>query len=212
MYQPQLDALVQFASQEAFKPALLAAKAEYFRHTGEVFEDDKSFEMRMACFLDYYVFDSLLPNFCKTPAQLFLERRSDLPAREWGILRGFTETRHSLFEVKKLAREVVRLRDLVAGKDVEVYERREPMGLSRGDLLEARLIPIEGRSLFSSAFCFHPAGAMKPTLKEIQRRKKTGAPSSLRELIWALSRMRLKVERYRNVAVADIYTFDRKTI
>jgi len=52
-YQPYLDQLIAFASAEPRKPELLAAKAEYFQLTGEVFEDDKSFEMRMASFLDF---------------------------------------------------------------------------------------------------------------------------------------------------------------
>ena len=56
-YQAYLDQLIAFASHEERKPDLLAAKAEYFQRTGEVFEDDKQFEMRMASFLDHYLFD-----------------------------------------------------------------------------------------------------------------------------------------------------------
>jgi len=37
------------------------AKADYFRLTGEVFEDDKLFELRMASFLDYYLYDRVSP-------------------------------------------------------------------------------------------------------------------------------------------------------
>jgi hypothetical protein len=52
-FQPYLDELISFGSTEVRKPDLLAAKAEYFQMTGEVFEDDKSFELRMSSFLDY---------------------------------------------------------------------------------------------------------------------------------------------------------------
>ncbi|HMK71927.1 MAG TPA: hypothetical protein VK454_01235, partial [Myxococcaceae bacterium] len=64
-----LDALVGFASSEERKPELLLAKAEYFRLTGEVFEDDRRFELRMACFLDYYVFDHRPPATGLTAAE-----------------------------------------------------------------------------------------------------------------------------------------------
>ena len=67
-YQPYLDQLIAFASTEERKPDLLTAKAEYFQRTGEVFEDDKQFEMRMASFLDYYLFDRKRPESGQTPA------------------------------------------------------------------------------------------------------------------------------------------------
>ena len=60
-YQPYLEQLIAFATAEARKPDLLTAKAEYFERTGEIFEDDKQFEMRMASFLDYYLFDRRYP-------------------------------------------------------------------------------------------------------------------------------------------------------
>lgn len=212
MYHQQLDALIAFASADRFKEELLKAKAEYFAGTGEVFEDDRSFEMRMASFLDYYVFDRVLPEPGRTPAQLFLEEAKDLPPEELAVRRGLIETKHSLWEVRKLAKDMIRLRDLFTGKDTDVYERRQPAGLKKGDVIEARLIPLDGRLLFSPAFCFHPAEAKKPIAKELKRLKKERPGFVPREFIWAAAKMRLKCERYRNIAVSDIYAFDRKTI
>lgn len=212
MYQSQLDALIAFASSERLKDELLKAKAEYFAGTGEIFEDDRSFEMRMASFLDYYVFDRVIPASGKTPAQMFLEQGKDLPAADLAIRRGLIETKHSLWEVRKISKELIRLRDLFVGKDIDVYERRQPAGLKKGDVLEARLIPIDGRFLFSPAFCFHPIEAKKPVAKELRRLKKEQPGFSTRDFIWTIAKMRLKCERYRNIAVTDIYAFDRKTI
>jgi hypothetical protein len=210
VYQPHLDALISFASAERHKEELLKAKAEYFAGTGEIFEDDRAFEMRMASFLDYYVFDRPLPDTGRTPAQLFLADAATEAER--AMRAGFVETRHSLWEVKKLAKELVRLRDQFTGKDTDVFERRQPAGLNKGDLIEARLIPVEGRWLFSPAFCFHPAEAKKVILKELKRLKKEEPSFRPRDFIWTLAKMRLKWDRYRNIAVADIYAFDRKTI
>ncbi|MBI5542385.1 MAG: hypothetical protein HY901_00735 [Deltaproteobacteria bacterium] len=212
VYQEQLDALIAFASSDRFKDELLKAKAEYFAGTGEVFEDDRSFEMRMASFLDYHVFDRVLPEHSKTPAQVFLLESGEIPQEALAVRRGLVETRHSLWEVRKLSKDLVRLRGLFDGKDVDVFERRQPTGLKKGDLIEARLIPVGGRYLFSSAFCFHPPEAKKPIAKELKRRRKEEPGFSTRDFIWAASKMRLKWERYRNIAVTDIYAFDRKTI
>jgi len=209
VYQPHLDALIAFASAEHYKAELLKVKDDYFAATGEIFEDDRSFEMRMASFLDFYVFDHRLPEPGKTPAQLFLEQS---PESERALRKGFLETRHSLWEVRKLAKELVRLRDLFTGKDTDVFERRQPAGLNKGDLIEARLIPVDGRWLFSPAFCFHPPEAKKVILKELKRKKKEEPSFDTRAFIWAVAKMRLKWDRYRNIAVTDIYAFDRKTI
>lgn len=211
MYQRQLDALIAFASGDRFKEELLKAKASYFAHTGDVFEDDRFFDMRMASFLDYYLFDWPLTGIGRTPAQLLLDEDA-LDEQDRQLVNGFTGTRHSLFEVRKLAKELVRLRDCFTGKDSDVFERRQTAGMHKGDLIEARLIPVDGRLVFSSAFCFHPEEVKKNVAQEIKRLKKVQPDFSRREFIWTLSRMRLKFDRYRNIAVTDIYAFDRKTI
>lgn len=212
MYQQQLEALIAFASTDRFKEELLKAKAEYFASTGEVFEDDRSFEMRMASFLDFYVLDRPLPAHGKTPAQVFLEEADGAPESDLLLRRGLVESRHSLWEVRKIAKELVRLRDCFTAKDTDVFERRQPAGLKKGDLIEARLIPVDGRFLFSPAFCFHPSEAKKGIVKELKRLKKEQPGFCQRDFIWSVAKMRLKWERYRNIAVEDIYAFDRKTI
>jgi hypothetical protein len=212
VYQPQFDALIAFASSDRYKAELLKAKAEYFAGTGEIFEDDRSFEMRMASFLDFYVFDRLLSDLGRTPAQLFVEDAQGIREEDLVVRRALAQTRHSIWEVRKLATELVRLRDLFTSKDTDVFERRQPAGLKKGDLIEARLIPVDGRYLFSPAFCFHPPEAKKPVVKELKRLRKEQPGFSTRDFIWSLAKMRLKCERYRNIAITDIYAFDRKTI
>ena len=211
-FQPFLDELIAFASSEFKKPDVLAAKAEYFRLTGEIFEDDKAFEQRMASFLDYYLFDSVNAQG-KTPAQEFLEQREPA-AGEPAIsaYRSFTETLHGLFEVRKLGKGIVRLRDLHSGKDYEVTERRHLAGLEKGDILEARLIPFGGHLLFSGAFCYHPKAATSAIRKEIKRRKKQDPGRSPNEIAWECARMALKVDRYRQISVDKIYDFQNKKI
>src|SRR6476660_1724343 len=143
-YQPHLDALIAWASAEERKPDLVEAKAEYFKLTGEVFEDDKSFEMRMASFLDYYLFDRVSPKSGKTPAQEYFELQQSQSPEQASAYRSFTETLHGLFEVRKLGKGMVRMRELFSGKDHDVTERRQLAGLEKGDILEARLIPFGG--------------------------------------------------------------------
>lgn len=211
-YQPYLDQLTAFGSEEARKPDLLAAKAEYFRHTGEVFEDDKIFELRMASFLDYYLYDRPSPSTGRTPAaELYEQRQRTAPPEEANAFRSFTETVHGLFEVRKLGKGLVRLRELFSGKDFDVTERRHIAGLETGDIIEARLIPFGGHLLFSAAFCYHPRVAVKSIKAEVKRWKKKEPERPPKELVWECARRALKVERYRQIAVEKLYDFSVKT-
>lgn len=211
-YQTYLDQLIAFGSSEARKPDLIAAKADYFRLTGEVFEDDKVFELRMASFLDYYLYDRVSPLTGKTPAaELYEQRLQSAPPEEANAFRSFTETVHGLFEVRKLGKGVVRLRELFSGKDFDVTERRHIAGLETGDIIEARLIPFGGHLLFSSAFCYHPRVVVKSIKSEVKRWKKKEPDRPQKELVWECARRALKVERYRQLAVEKLYDFSLKT-
>jgi hypothetical protein len=212
-YQRYLDQLIAFGSAEHRKDALLEAKADYFQRTGEVFEDDKVFETRMALFLDYYLFDRPSRETGKTPAQeLYEERLRTGPPEESVPFRGLTETVHGLFEVRKLGQESVRMRELFSAKDHDVTERRKMAGVQKGDILEARLIPFGGHLWFAAAFVFHPREAAKLILKEVKRRKKNGLGHNPRDLTWDCSRRALKTERYKQIAVEKIYDFENNPI
>lgn len=210
-YQPYLDQLTAFASTEERKPDLLAAKEQYFQRTGEVFEDDKHFEMRMASFLDFFLFDRKRSGSGRTPAEEFLALRSAAVGADPGeavAFRSFTETVHALFEVRKILPGTIRLRELFSGKDFDVTERRHPVGLEKGDVLEARLIPFDGALIFSTAFCFHPREAVKAIKKEVKRRKKDLPDVPPVELTWEAAKRAMKTERYRQIAVEKIYDFE----
>lgn len=209
MYQSQLDRVVAYAHEERFKDEVALARKEFFARTGgEVFEDDKSVESRLAAFVDWYMFDRPLSDRGLTPAQAFLEDRGkDLHPTELPIFRGFTETVRGLFELRRQPKESrLRVRELCSEKEHDVFERRTLAGLAKGDLFEARLIPFQGELLFSGAFCYHPRDARKAILAEVKRRRKAGNldPAALLDTLLAMA---LKFERYRNVAVEAIYSF-----
>jgi hypothetical protein len=203
-----LDALVAFASSEERKPELLAAKAEYFRLTGEVFEDDRRFELRMACFLDYYVFDHRAAASGLTAAEEFHRARLAAGAPEAPAVEGFTSTVHGLFEVRKLGSGKVRLRELFSGAEYDVSERRTLAGVQKGDVVEARLIPFRETLVFSAGFCFHPREAVKAIKREVKRRKKELPDAPPSDLTWEAAKRAMKAERYRQIAVEKIYDFE----
>jgi len=212
MIQPQLDLLLTYVAPKV--DDLVQAKQEYFANTGgEVHEDDRCFESRLQGFFNWYLFDRKQDG--GTPAQRFLQEKGDnLQELDKDVLLGFTQTRLSLYEyrdrkgffLRRPKRGHVRVRDIVAGKDFDVTERRHMHGLEIGDIFEARLVPVGGTWHFSTSFTYHPREQKPIILREIKRRKKQG-PVDVHALAWELERMSLQAERFKNVNIEAIYNF-----
>jgi hypothetical protein len=208
--QPWLEQLIAWATPEATKDDLLAARKDFFARSGEVFDDDKQLEQRMASFLEFYVCDRVAPHHGATPARArYLEAlKAEAPERA-AAWRAFTETNHGLFEVRRIKPTEVRLRGLFSGIDFEVSERRQLAGINPGDVLESRLVPFGGLLHFSPTWCFHPHEAAKRIKLEARRLVKAG---TVDEAAFAAdcAQRSLKADRYRQIAVEKIYDFSSK--
>jgi hypothetical protein len=204
------DRLLAWASADERKAALLAARQAWFSRFGEPHEEDRSYESRMNALLDFYLYD-FRPDGVDTTLEQFLRAGGGgLPTDELARFRELGGNVHGLFEVRRLDPGKVRLRDVFTGTDHDVAERRAMAGVNKGDLLEARLIPVDGTLYFSGAFLYHPPEARKAILSEVKRLRKAagkrGRPD-LASFLARLSRMAFKLERYRNVKVESIYDF-----
>lgn len=211
MIQPQLEKVIAWASGPERQEEILRAKAEYLTRAGEFHEEDRSFEQRMAAFLEYYLFDRPLDGYGEAPVGAYLTaNREQIPAEELPRFEALARSVHGVFEIKKLGtKSGLRLRELITGEDYEVFERRELVALARGDVLDARLVPWDEEAwVFSGCFFYHPRDARKAILKEAKRRKKEEPVASPSQFAWDLEKLALKLERYRNVAVENIYKFD----
>ena len=205
------ETLLSWASADPHDPLLLAARKAHFDRYGEPHEEDKSFEQRMSAMLDAYLFDWRPGPTDPTALERFLAaRHASLTAEERAAFQALAANRHGLYEVRKLATPLVRLRDVFTGEDLDVTERRTVAGLSKGDLLEARLMPFQGTLMFSGSFLYHPREARPKILAEVKRLKKAagkGGKPDVPALLATLSRMAFKLERYRNVRLESIYDF-----
>ncbi len=205
------EKLLSWATAEPRKGDLLAARKDHFARYGEPHEEDRSFEIRVNGMLDHYLYDFRPAGGLGTTLERFMEAEAaTLTPEELRAYRDLAGNVHGLFEVRKIGDSAVRLREVFTGVDHDVTERRQVAGLGKGDLLEARLLPFDGALFFSGAFLYHPREARKPILAEVKRLKKAagrGALPDVRDFLAVLSRMALKLERYRNVRLESIYDF-----
>ena len=208
-HQPYLDALTHWATQPPFDVEIVPAKKEFFARTGEIFDDDKQFEMRMAAFLEFYLFDRPLAQRGVTPARAYYQLAlKDGPPERAAAFGAFTRSVHGVFEVRKLEAGCSRVRELVSLHEFDVTERRLVAGVEVGDVMEARLFPFGGQEYFSHAFGHHPRAAFELIRKEARRRRKAGTGGGGEALAWDCAQRSLKADRYRNIAIDKIYVFD----
>jgi len=205
------ERLLSWASAPPREQDLLRAKREHFERYGEPHEEDRSFELRVNGMLDAYLYDYRPAGGFGTTLERFIDGEGpSLTPEQVGTYRALGQSVHGLFEVRKIREGRVRVRDVFTGKDHDVTERRQVAGLSEDDLIEARLLPFEGGLFFSGAFLWHAREARKAILGEVKRMKKAvprGVGIDPKPFLARLSRMALKLERYRNVRLESIYDF-----
>lgn len=209
---PELhERLLSWATAEPRQAELLAARAAHFGSYGEPHEEDRSYERRMNGMLDAYLYEWRPAPMAPTTLERFVDAEGQgLSPADHATLAGLVAQRRGLFEVKKIQPGLVTVTDVFTGERLEVTERRQVAGLEKDDLLEARLLPYEGRLVFSGAFLYHPREARSLIQAEVKRLKKLAGKGGRPDqglFMATLSRMAFKLERYRNVRLESIYDF-----
>ena len=205
------DRLLAWAGADERQPWLLEARRTWFARVGEPHEEDKSFEHRMNGLLEHYLHD-YRPDGTNRTIDLYLRDGAfDLTTDERAQVRDFGRSRRALFEVRKIRPGVMELEEVLGGARHDVVERRAVVALAKGDIFEARLVPHDGKLHFAAAFIHHPREVRRAILKEAKRLVEAAPPGQapdVDEFLAQLSRMALRLERYRNVRVESIYDFD----
>ncbi len=206
MFQALYEEVVRFGSEGELGEELKRARAEYVTRTGELFESDASFERRIAAFLEWYALDrpiAATPD--ETPLQRFLKVRGPaMSPDDQRRVGDMQKTVLSLFEFRRARTDHMVLVDLLTHEKISVYERRKPAGLASGDILEARVVPYDGKLLFSDAYCVHPREVRKAILKAAKRFKKAKVGSRL-DLVHRVAYFTNRCERYRHVDPKQIF-------
>jgi len=209
IHQEYFDKLTQIMTAEPFGEGLKTARMEYKKVAGEVFEDDKSFEMRMTSFIEWYLLDRSVNPRNKPPIKIYLDEiapyfAEGLNDEEKEFLHGFLNNIHSIFEVKGQKKEFIKIQDLFSMEKYLVAGDNTHLSFRKGDVLEARIFPVKGNYLFTNAFCFHPQKAYKFIKGELKKIKKTG-DGNIKDFILRISYMNLKYERARGIDAKEIY-------
>jgi hypothetical protein len=200
-----LDELQRFADAE-FRTELLAARAEYFAELGQVHEDDDLFEAHLDRFLDWFLFDRVLPATGQNVLVAFLEqRRAVLPADQLAIYEDFLGHVHGLFQVRKAEKTGVQLRHLFTKSKFFVRDE-VPGAFTKHQIFEARLLPLDREWYFSKGYIFHPLTAVRAIEKRLKQLP-ADDPDAQRTFMRNLAIRRLRADRYKHVEAEQFYRF-----
>jgi len=204
MIHPDFEALVQKIIQTVDKDRLAELRKDF--HTrlritltqpdnAELIEDLWDF------FYDWCVFEQQLPEMVDS---LTPEERSNWNHVKGGSVRG-------LFEVAKESSAGLKLKDLYSGKSFLV-PRNAPndfLGISRGDILEARLLNRDADVKKGFSFVrrpsYHPTEVHTYIKKKVRQFRKVQDYSTYQAWLWLLVGMYLKHRIYNQMPIDKIY-------
>jgi hypothetical protein len=199
-----LDRLAERYSEREHKLEAMRAREEYFDRTGKVFDDDAElFEGRMAAFLEWYVLDRPMAGIGLTPVACAIEEGAGLPADERRALAALATSHRSLFELFQTGDQLLDVEDLIGGGRFAVQERRKPLGMTAGDLFEARLVWDGETVIFGRTFLFHPPDAREVVLEWVDKAVAGGTGRD--EILFHLARQHIRWHRHGHVGAAKVY-------
>ncbi len=202
-FEPCLRRLHEFVARPEFAEELSRAKAGFFEQIGSPKDGEPFVEMRLASFLEWFMFERTLDRRHETPVELFLSQNSaELTERERELCACLTKSIHRLFQVAKIKNDLAVLKDLLDKKKYKQV-RKLPPNLHNGDIAELRLVPVGEEFVVTEAYCYHPPEAHKFILKEAKRARKMG--DDLGGLLRRLMAMSTKWERYPRMKILEIY-------
>ena len=169
MIKDTIEYLIKIATNPPYSNNLLAARHEYQKHAGDIFDDDKSYDNQMALFLEWYIFDHIDPVHDQTILELIINNGKGTTLDLLKNINAFISNIHGLFIIKKIKDHSVTVINLF---DKEQYDVVEPSGklyFSKNSIFQGRLLNYENSHYFTGNFCFHPEGSKKFIKSEIKK-------------------------------------------
>ena len=199
MIKDSIDYLIKIATNPPYSNNLLAARQEYQKYAGGIFDDDKSYENQMALFLEWYIFDRIEPAHDQTVLELIINNGKGETLDPLKNINEFISHIHGLFIIKKIKDHSVKAINLFDNEQYDVVEPSGKLYFSKNSIFEGRLLTYENSYYFTGNFCFHPEGSKKFIKSEIKK-------------IFSLQKINVKELKLQNVKLKNENKKLNKTI
>ena len=164
-----LEQLFEFVAKSISSEKIYEAKKSYQKKTGEIYEDDKSYNTRMALFLEWYLFD----NYQKESSKTILEELLEENPESWNpdqikTFSDFNKNIQGLFLVKKIKGDSVKVLNLFTDNIYLVQEKDSGLIFRKNNIFQGRITYLQNQYYFTGNFCFHPEETLKFITPEIR--------------------------------------------
>ena len=157
MLRETLEQLFEFVAQHIPSEQIMMAKKEYQKTTGEIYEDDKSYNSRMALFLEWYLLDQYEPGTRQTVLENIIEDNSfSWTPDRLESYKDVSKNIQALFEIKKVRDNSVTVLDLFTDEKYKIEEEDSKLAFRKNDIFQGRIVPHNDKYFFTGYFCFHP--------------------------------------------------------
>jgi hypothetical protein len=157
MLKENLEQLFDFIAQHIPEEIIMQAKKEYQKTTGEIYEDDRSYNTRMALFLEWYLLDNYIPGTQNTILEnIIAENHLTWNQSHLEACQDITNNIQALFEVKRIRDNSVTVIDLFNDEKYLVHEGNSKLIFRKNDIFQGRIVPHKNKWNFTGYFCFHP--------------------------------------------------------
>ena len=169
MLKDSIEYLIKIAINPPYSNNLLAARQEYRKYAGDVFDDDKSYENQMALFLEWFIFDRIDPAQDQTVLELIIDNGKGPSLDLLKNINIFISHIHGLFIIKKIKDHSLKAINLFDNEKYDVVEPSGKLYFSKNSIFEGRLLSCENSYYFTGNFCFHPEGSNKFIKSKIKK-------------------------------------------
>ncbi|MCD6497173.1 MAG: hypothetical protein J7M25_02580 [Deltaproteobacteria bacterium] len=200
-----LDGVGAWMAEAPRKELAHRGREKFFERTGRVNEDDRSFDARMNAFLEFLVLDWKPADVRgRTLIELFVaEQGQRLSKRDLDLLASASASQRSLFELVDKGKRGAMFGDLLYGGRWRIACSEQVLGVDAGDVIEARIVSIDGSLALLPSIYHHPseAAVLARTMVEEGLKRK----ESPRDLSDRLASMLLRHDRYPGMNLRQAY-------
>jgi hypothetical protein len=169
MLKETLEQLFEFAAKAIPSDQILEAKKAYQKETGKIYEDDNSYNSRMALFLEWYLFDEYNVEKSQTPLETLIEENPDAwNSDQLEIYKSITKSIQGLFLAKKVKDETVKVVNLFTDETYLAHDKEARLAFRKNDIFQGRLIFFQEKFHFTGNYCFHPEKTHKYIKQEVK--------------------------------------------
>jgi hypothetical protein len=164
--------LIAFAQEEQFAAAFAESLPVYWNGLYELSNADQMSEPEALRFFDWFLFDYEQPDGRRLIDIYAEENIADLSTHQQQMLAGWRETAVTgLYELLSYEGQTLQFRDYMTGETYEVYEPSGRGAVEIGELVIARLVPIEDRLEMSTTAAYLPAAEITDVAEKLAAAK-----------------------------------------